>query len=71
MSGVIRVISSRATKPLPTLLRQDPTRQDYVIIDALDECPIESREHFYELILDRIEKHEQTSSYNFLFTSRK
>jgi len=53
------------------LLSQDSARQDYIIIDALDECPIESREHFYELILDRIEKHEPTSSYNFLFTSRK
>jgi hypothetical protein len=50
-------------------LLEDPTRQDYVIIDALDECPIDSREQFYELFLDRIK--DQTGSFNFLFTSRK
>ena len=50
-------------------LLQDPSRQDYVVIDALDECPIESRELFYELFLDRISK--QTGLFNFLFTSRK
>ncbi|KAH6699782.1 ankyrin repeat-containing domain protein [Leptodontidium sp. MPI-SDFR-AT-0119] len=53
------------------LLSHNPNRQSYVIIDALDECPIDTREHFFELILGRIEKHHQTDSYNFLFTSRK
>jgi hypothetical protein len=35
----------------------------------LDECPIESREEFYELFLDRIQT--QKGSFNFFFTSRK
>jgi hypothetical protein len=50
-------------------LLQDSDRQDYVVIDALDECPIESRELFYELFLDRIS--DETGLFNFLFTSRK
>jgi hypothetical protein len=55
-------------KALFSLLR-DPTRQDYIIIDALDECPIEIREQFYELFLDHID--QEAGCFNFLFTSRK
>jgi hypothetical protein len=51
------------------LLSHNPDRRDYIIIDALDECPIESRERFYELFLDRIDR--QKGSFNFLFTSRR
>jgi hypothetical protein len=42
----------------------------YVVIDALDECPIDSWE--FSLVMDRIEKHDaDTRAHNFLFTSRK
>jgi hypothetical protein len=55
------------------LLIQEPTRRSFLIVDALDECPTESREHFFDLVLDRIEKHHNagSTSYNFLFTSRE
>jgi len=53
------------------LLSGEADRPTYVIIDALDECPIKSRDDFCELILTRIEQTGQTSrAYNFLFTSR-
>ena len=51
------------------LLRADQSKQSYVIIDALDECPVEKREQFYELVLDRMDA--QSGSYNILFTSRR
>jgi ankyrin repeat domain-containing protein 50 len=44
-------------------------QKSYVIIDALDECPLEGRDLFYELVINRIG--EQPGNYNFLFTSRK
>jgi len=39
-------------------------------IDALDECPIEVRDRFFDLVFGRIEKDGRTAPYNFLFTSR-
>lgn len=45
------------------------SQQSYIIIDALDECPLEGREQFHELVIRRIEG--QPGSHNFLFTSRK
>ncbi len=55
------------------ILIQDPAKRSFLIVDALDECPVESRERFFELVLDRIEQHHTTAStcYNFLITSRK
>lgn len=53
------------------LLSGESDRPAYIIIDALDECPIKSRDDFCELILTRIEQTGQASrAYNFLFTSR-
>lgn len=54
-----------------SLLVQKPNRQSYLIIDALDECSLERREHFFQLVVDRIEENQNAGSFNFLFTSRK
>lgn len=46
--------------------------QSYVVIDALDELPLESRSEFFDLLIDRMNQQEhQNQNYNFLFTSRK
>lgn len=53
------------------ILRSELESPSYVIVDALDECPADSRDDFFNLILDRIERHGgQNRTYNFLFTSR-
>jgi ankyrin repeat domain-containing protein 50 len=49
------------------LLKED--QQTFIIIDALDECPKDERDRFYQLITQQIG--EQPGCYNFLFTSRK
>lgn len=51
------------------LLTHDESKQSYIILDALDECPIDRREQLFSLILDRLPNHP--GSYNLLFTSRK
>jgi len=54
------------------ILNSDAAQQSYVIINALDKCPINSRERFFGLIINRVEKHDADHrAYNFLFTSRK
>lgn len=54
-----------------SLLVQNPNRQSYLIIDALDECSPEGREHFFQLVLDRIEENQDAGAFNFLFASRR
>jgi len=49
------------------LLSED--QQTFVIIDALDECPVAQRGQFYELITEQIG--QRPGPYNFLVTSRK
>ena len=51
------------------LLTQEENKQSYIIVDALDECQIDRREHLFTLILDRLLTHP--GSYNILFTSRR
>ncbi|KAK4442332.1 ankyrin repeat-containing domain protein [Podospora aff. communis PSN243] len=45
--------------------------QRYIIIDALDECPIDKRSQIFDLVLNRIERGGEDRNYNFLVTSRK
>lgn len=47
----------------------DGDRQTFVILDALDECPLQERERLFELTLERTGP--EASRSNFLFTSRK
>jgi len=43
-----------------------------MIIDALDECPLDSRERLFDLLLDRIDHDgDKDRAYNFMFTSRR
>lgn len=44
-------------------------QRSFVIIDALDECPLKGRNQFYQLVTQRFG--ERPGQYNFLFTSRK
>jgi len=52
------------------LIQSDSAVQSFVIIDALDECLLESRERLFDLLLVKIDQYTDNKS-NFLFSSRK